>query len=73
VVYVKIYHGLHSSASPVLTAIGLDQKMANFEPPNRIHALQMIIQKCDYVSDLCRYNKFGANPPMGASGQIGKI
>jgi len=47
----------------------------NFRPPQNPHPLtdHQKIDACDYVGGPYGYAKFGANPPMGASEQMGEI
>ena len=63
----KQYH----SASPVALSMG----DGNFRPPQNPHPLtdHQKIDAGDYVGGPYGYAKFGANPPIGASGQMGEI
>jgi len=71
-----VYHGLRGSASPVLTATGFVNGRWQFSTPYRIHnprPITKIFGTGDYVFGSYGCAKFGANPSMGASGQMGEI
>jgi len=62
------YHGLRSSASPVLTATGLVNGRWQFLRPTESTPLDRSTKKFgtgDYVSDPYGCVKFGANPSIG--------
>ena len=62
------YHGLRSSASPVLTATGFVNGRWQFSTAQRIHTPGPITKKfvaSDYVGDPYGCAKFGANPFTG--------
>jgi len=68
--------GLRGSASPVLTAIGCVNGRWQFSTPLRINTPWPITKKFgtgDYVGGPYGCAKFGANPSMGDSGQMGEI
>jgi len=69
-------HGLRGSASHVLTATGFVNGRWQFSTLHRINTPVPITEKFDtgdYVGGPYGCAKFGANPSMGASGQMGKI
>ena len=70
------HHGLRGSASPVLTATGFVNRRWQFSTHHRINTPRPITKKFgtgDYVGGPYGCAKFGANPLMGASGQMGEI
>jgi len=69
------HHGLRGSASPVLTATGFVNGRWQFSTPQNPHPLadHQKIGTGDYVGGHYGCAKFGANPSMGASGQMGEI
>jgi len=68
---------MHGSASTVLMATGLVNGRRQFSTPaHRIHTPRPITKKFvagDYVGGRFGSANFGANPPMGSSGQIHRI
>ena len=69
-------HGLRGSASPVLTATGFVNGRWQFSTRHRIHTHWLITEKFgtgDYDGGPYSCAKFGANPSMGASGQMSEI
>ena len=72
----RFHHGLRGSASHVLMATAFVNGRWQFSTPHRINTPWPITKKFgtgDYVGGPYGYAKFGANPLMGASGQIGEI
>jgi len=70
------HHGLRGSASPVLTATGFVNGRWQFSTPHTINTRRPITKKFGtgvYVGGPYGCAKFGANPSMGASGQMGEI
>jgi len=70
-------HVLHAryTASPMLTATGLLKRRGKFSTPQNPHPLtdHQKIGTGDYVGGPYGCAKFGANPSMRASGQMGEI
>jgi len=70
------YHGLHGSASPVLTATGLVSGKWLFSTLYRIDTPQLITKNFvtgDYVGDPYICAKFVAHPSMVASQRTGDM
>ena len=68
------HHGLRGSASPVLTATGFVDGRWQFSTPCAQNPHPLTNHKdFDYVSGPYGFAKFGVNPSMGASGQMGEI
>jgi len=70
------YHSLNGSSSSVLTATSLSYGKAKNSTPHRIKTPDPIKIKfgiVDYVGEETRHAKFYANPPWGASRQMGEI
>jgi len=72
--------GLRASAGPVLTATGLVNGRRQFStPPHTIHTRSVVDQSPNICYTWLRRSgpygcaKCGANPSMGASGQMGEI
>ena len=65
---MAIIHGLHGSASPVLTATAFVNRRWQFSTPHRIHTPRPITKKfaaSDYIGDPYGCAKFGVNPSAG--------
>ena len=71
-----VNHRLNGSSSPVLTATSLSYGKAKNSTPHRIKTPDLIKIKfgtVDYVGEGTRHAKCYANPPRGASWQMGEI
>jgi len=67
------YHGLRRCASPVSPATGFVNGRCQFSTPHTPLPITKNLVQVISSADPTAVPKFGANPSMGASGQIGEI